>query len=114
MPRLRRETNFLPLPPRVIMVRMGENQNSKKQTASSAERQRTLLVVCAVALVMLPTLYLLSIGPAIWLCDRQYISQETFKTAYAPVYWLRQWEPFAEALQPYIRLWRFGTFNPPQ
>ena len=71
-----------------------------------------MLVVCGIVLVLLPILYFLSIGPALWLTNREMISDSFFKTVYAPLLWARQWKPFGEVLQRYVWLWRYGTFNP--
>lgn len=77
-----------------------------------SDRRRTIQVSCVIAFVVLPVFYFLSIGPALWLTNRGYVSDGQFKTAYAPLLWARQWGPFGEVLQRYVWLWRYGTFNP--
>jgi hypothetical protein len=37
--------------------------------------------------LVLPGLYVLSYGPACWLCDEGYVSRGAFTTAYAPLHW---------------------------
>jgi hypothetical protein len=77
-----------------------------------SDRRRTMLVVCAILLIALPVIYFLSVGPALWLTNRGYISEAHFKTAYAPLLWAREWKPFGEVLQRYVWLWRYGTTDP--
>lgn len=43
-----------------------------------------LAIVLAVALVLGPPLYVLSIGPACWLVNRDYISMQAFKVYVHP------------------------------
>ena len=47
-----------------------------------------ILVVCVV--VLLPFLYVLSIGPAYWLFANGYVSGEAFMDIYAPLGFLQQ------------------------
>lgn len=71
------------------------------------DRPRSLLavwLVCAVLLLLL--LYVLSIGPAFWLYDRDLISRGTFEVfdiAYAPVYFVSdRCPPLQRAIAWYI------------
>jgi hypothetical protein len=71
------------------------------------------LVISAIVVVVLPVLYFLSIGPALWLTNRGIITDSQFKTAYGPLLWAREeCKPFGEVLQRYVWLWRYGTFWP--
>lgn len=47
---------------------------------------------CAIGavLMMLPILYVLSLGPAAWLFNRSYISIDFFLTAYHPIFWVAE------------------------
>jgi hypothetical protein len=63
-------------------------------------------VMMSVVLLLLPMLYVLSIGPAVWLLDRGAISKKLLYTAYAPVDWLvHQNETFGDAMEWYCGLW---------
>jgi hypothetical protein len=64
----------------------------------TTDRPRSsLAVLLAVATALLPAAYVLSLGPAAWLYDRGYLSDDVFY-AYAPLKFLRNnW---------YIELWR--------
>ena len=41
--------------------------------------------IVGVALLFIPLLYVLSIGPAAWLSSREYLSQEATETFYYPL-----------------------------
>ena len=43
------------------------------------------VAIAAILLVVLPPAYVLSIGPAIWLRERGWISEATSRTIYEPV-----------------------------
>ena len=64
-------------------------------------------VGCAVAFVflLLPILYVLSIGPATMLYERRVISFEAGRTFYAPVIWLHDHTPLGPAIEWYEQLW---------
>jgi hypothetical protein len=63
------------------------------------------LVVLAVCLA--PVLYLLSIGPAVMLSDRGYLSDRTGEIVYGPVVWGAERFPwFAAGLEWYVGVWR--------
>jgi hypothetical protein len=59
--------------------------------------------------VMLIALYVLSVGPAYWLCNNPHISpwwQQWISLPYFPLAWLRDnCEPFADALNWYLKWW---------
>jgi hypothetical protein len=58
------------------------------------------------ALVALPILYVLSIGPLETLARHGYIDSETVRPAYAPVIWLRDNSTVGRRLiDRYMRLW---------
>lgn len=50
--------------------------------------------ICGVALVMLPVLYLLSVGPALWLHWRGYLPAG-FLAIYAPLQWAAEFRGLA-------------------
>jgi hypothetical protein len=60
----------------------------------------------AIGLLLLPILYMLSVGPAIWLCNRGAITRRQLFTAYAPIAWIEgRNETFDGALDFYVKLW---------
>jgi hypothetical protein len=62
--------------------------------------------ILIVLLIALPTLYFLSVGPAVCLRDHGMINQGTLLTVYAPVAWMDQNVPmFRQALESYVHLW---------
>ena len=61
-----------------------------------------ILVGVLLLLVLLPVLYILSVGPMIWLADHDYISKDG--NAYAPLQWACDGcEPFNKAVNWYMR-----------
>jgi hypothetical protein len=56
----------------------------------------------AAAIVVLPVLYLLSFGPAVWLAGRGYLSESTVSLFYWPVLWSTA---HAETLDGAVDLW---------
>jgi hypothetical protein len=69
----------------------------------------TMLLVLAV-LLLAPVLYVLSVGPASWLCHKGVISQEAAATLdatiYAPIDWACHQSPAVDrAVSKYLMLW---------
>lgn len=65
---------------------------------------------CAIAVtigfVLLPVLYLLSIGPAVWLVEHKRMPEPLAEVIYAPVLILADWAPaFRNLLEWYIQFW---------
>lgn len=59
-----------------------------------------------IVLVVLPMLYLLAFGPAVYLFESDVISEDTLLTAYAPVAWLvDKSETFGKFIEWYCWLW---------
>lgn len=67
------------------------------------------VAVLALLLMLLPVLYVLSIGPAVWLHDRGLMSNgldEIAEVVYAPLDWAADASPLIEdPLDFYIELW---------
>ena len=62
--------------------------------------------VISIAVIMLAVIYVLSVGPAIWFRDHDFISQDTILVVYAPIGWLYDKVPFAaQLLEAYAGLW---------
>jgi hypothetical protein len=60
----------------------------------------------AVMLFALVLLYVLSIGPAVWLRTNNVITHDTLVSVYYPISWLETKSPlFAEPIEAYCRLW---------
>ena len=54
--------------------------------------------ITGVVLILLPVLYVLSIGPAVWLAIHDYLSFDAFDFIYSPVHFLAErsdWFAFA-------------------
>lgn len=63
-------------------------------------------MVIAVLILLLPVLYVGSIGPAVWLREHGAVSQNTILAVYAPITWLNDNSTtFRDALQSYLDLW---------
>ena len=62
-------------------------------------------IVCAVVLLLLPVLYVFSIGPALY-CVRHYgLSRTTVAVVYFPAYSVVRQTPMAESYYDYLRWW---------
>ena len=66
---------------------------------------RTLFLATAMTLAI-PVSYVLSIGPALWLGQRGYITAQQFRVIYAPLERLeRVWPWIGDAFGRYVDLW---------
>ena len=62
-------------------------------------------VVAVVTALLLPSLYVLSIGPSIWMVHHDYLPTEIL-VAYLPVNFLMEkWEWFGFVMWKYLNLW---------
>lgn len=78
-------------------------------TESSPDRsKRGAAPVVVVGLFLLPVLYVLSIGPAIWLAEAGYLQGtviEVLEVVYAPLVWLANDTPLGGPIEWYVDLW---------
>jgi len=80
------------------------------QALDPDKRERSPLVIAAsIVLPLLPILYVLSIGPVVWLNYHNHLSPE-FVSAFAwfhyPITWLtNHCEPFGHFMLWYVELW---------
>ena len=66
-------------------------------------------LVLALSFIVKPILYVLSIGPAIWLSKRGHLDPKTVDPSYAPLQWCYEnSRPVKVALDQYIELWEPG------
>lgn len=78
-------------------------------------RRFNCLAAClVVVLLLLPVLYVLSIGPVAVLADRGFLSRERFATAYAPVMHFGDNPLVRELLRDYVGWWYRITSTPMQ
>ncbi len=74
------------------------------------QSNRTTLWITIV--IALPVLYVLSIGPVLWVIEKQmhgFIASGLFQTFYYPLGWLADhWPAFNSALNVYLYLWGLG------
>lgn len=62
-----------------------------------------------VGLFLLPVLYVLSLGPALWFIEaqpRRGTAVDVFRVVYAPLEWLAENTPLRGPLYWYVELWR--------
>jgi hypothetical protein len=65
--------------------------------------------VLVLTLLFLPVLYMLSLGPAMWLIQGDYISASTWDAIYLPVLWIAdQSDSFGQILDWYMDFFRPG------
>lgn len=77
-------------------------QKSQRESSGAAVAALLLLV-----LLFLPILYVLSLGPVIWIVNRTGMEPGVFTVIYAPLEWLHEESEFAKwVLDAYIKLWR--------
>ena len=63
-------------------------------------------LVIGIVVLILPLLYVLSIGPACRLCNDGYLDVQLYLTIYAPVLWPCEHLPaYEQAHDRYLRLW---------
>lgn len=80
-----------------------KSQRESKRESSGAAVAALLLLV----LLFLPILYVLSLGPVIWIVNRTGMEPGVFTVIYAPLEWLHEESEFAKwVLDAYIKLWR--------
>ena len=74
----------------------------------SSSRSGAGLALAVVALfILLPVLYVLSVGPAVYLARRDYVSREAVHAFYWPLAWLYDsWELIQPLLEWYLNWWR--------
>ena len=81
---------------------MGRMKNERKPSKGG-----WAIVVAMVVIVGLPTVYVLSIGPALWLCDHGYVRGRTVDAVYRPIYIADEEFPaVGSVLHPYAAWWR--------
>jgi hypothetical protein len=61
--------------------------------------------VLCLGLVLLPMFYVLSLGPAVWLANREIVAREPLQVVYAPLIWLHENAPLEAPLDWYVDLW---------
>jgi hypothetical protein len=85
---------------------MSDGESRSESGDNRRGRQAGPLAGCLVlVLLFAPPLYVLSLGPAIWLFKHGYISKET-GIVYAPLGYLgNNFEPARKALNWYLELW---------
>ena len=78
-----------------------------RQTDETEKPRRSRAITwLTIALVVAPFLYVLSIGPAIWLLDRGLISKRPFETVYFPLARLADKYPaFKSTIEWYADFW---------
>ena len=60
----------------------------------------------AVGIAILAVLYLLSVGPAVWLATHGYLPSYLVNISYSPLLWLREnLEWFGEIVGWYLKFW---------
>jgi hypothetical protein len=74
-------------------------------TSMERERKSGMAAAVAVLLLLLPLLYLLSAGPAVWLHRTNFLSERAF-VVYLPIEWAAEISPqFAAVVSLYVDLW---------
>jgi hypothetical protein len=64
-----------------------------------------VVAVLVLMMLFLPMLYVVSIGPAVWLAQRGYLNQEATARWYYPIQWVhRKCPPLRPALEWYVML----------
>lgn len=85
---------------------MSETARPAKETAGYSSAA-LMMVVMLSALVLLPLLYVLSVGPVIMMIERDNLEPEFWEWFYGPLEWLHE---HVEITRPfldwYVRLWR--------
>lgn len=73
------------------------------ETRESHSRTGAIVAILIFAMVALPLLYVLSVGPATWLAARGYVDLESIRPFYWPIIALHDaCPPLQPALQTYV------------
>lgn len=81
---------------------MSDAQPDREKTSAAEEASRSPWVSWIVWLILAPGMYLLSVGPVVWLVSKGYLS-ESVGAVYAPVSYLP--ESFVELWSRYAAWW---------
>ena len=73
--------------------------------AAETPSLRRLLVRGAATLLALAGLYLLGVGPAIYVAEKYPPSQTFVGELYEPLFWVASRTPLATPLNPYVEWW---------
>jgi hypothetical protein len=74
--------------------------------ADMERERRSIWATVTIAVLLVPILYVLSIGPANWLIIRGVVGSEPLAVVYAPIDWMaNRSEPFTEAVMWYLDWW---------
>ena len=68
------------------------------------EKSRGLYWVVG-AIILAPLLYVLSVGPAVWVARSNPALVPLVRAAYAPVTWLHDHTPLKRPLEEYVQRW---------
>ena len=81
------------------------DQIPRNKSCASRSSGSAALALIVAALLAAPMLYLLSVGPAVWLVNQQYFHESTFESLYAPLVWLHENTLAEKPLEWYVELW---------
>jgi hypothetical protein len=75
--------------------------------ADDPEKNRSIRVLhhIVVALIVLPLIYILSVGPAIFLVVKVPKLRQPVHTVYAPMIWLHDHTFLKKTMDPYLAFW---------
>ena len=76
--------------------------------APSQTRGSSLAPLLCAILILLPILYVLSIGPVVALVEKTGAGHKAVEVFYTPVIWLHDNTPLKEPLEKYAELWGWG------
>ena len=69
------------------------------------QRGSSFGLIVALAVLLLPVLYVLSIGPVAMIVEKMGIDRDPFQAFYAPVVWLYDHTFLEQPLEWYVSLW---------
>ena len=78
------------------------------EDAAPETEGRRYRIAAAGAIVVLPIVYVLGVGPAFWLLvgGLSPFTHQALLAAYSPIFWLAsRWESFSDLLNWYVDLW---------
>jgi len=83
-----------------------EDETMSESPNRRARHSQLRWIIIASAMLLLPVLYVLSIGPAGWANQNGYLPDD-IRGFYAPIVWLHDNTPLAKPLDWYGELWGF-------
>ena len=90
-----------------LTERVRPGDNSSMDDKATKRGGGAVVVMVLVVVLLLPMIYVLSVGPAIWLAERGRLSEQSLTTTYGPLEWTANNVPVVGlAITWYVEWWQ--------